>query len=166
MRAHPLMIAMATCVLAFAPAIATAQTPRVNPTPEHRTMPSQTLTERQQAILPIAAFTASGDMPKLDAALNAGLDAGLTINEIKEIQGQLYAYVGFPRSLNGLGQLMKVLDARKARGVDDPTKDHVGTCRVVGHRPTAHQLGGLIQQPHRVRPALVLRGRVDRLGRE
>lgn len=120
MRAHPLMIAMATCVLAFAPAIATAQTPRVNPTPEHRTMPSQTLTERQQAILPIAAFTASNDMPKLDAALNAGLDAGLTINEIKEIQGQLYAYVGFPRSLNGLGQLMKVLDARKARGVDDP----------------------------------------------
>ena len=58
MRAHPLMIAMANCVLAFAPAIATAQTPRVNPTPEHRTMPSQTLTKRQQAILPIAAFTA------------------------------------------------------------------------------------------------------------
>jgi 4-carboxymuconolactone decarboxylase len=79
----------------------------------------QTLTARQQAILPIAAFTASGDMPGLDAALRQGLDAGLGINEIKEVLVQLYAYTGFPRSLNALGAFMKVLDARKAQGITD-----------------------------------------------
>lgn len=31
-----------------------------------------------------------------DIALNQGLDAGLTINDAK----QLYAYAGFPRGLN------------------------------------------------------------------
>ena len=53
-------------------------------------------------------------MPKLNAALNQGLDAGLTVSEAKEILVQLYAYVGFPRSLNALGELMKVVEARKA----------------------------------------------------
>lgn len=43
------------------------------------------LDARQQAIIPIAAFTATGQMEKLDVALNAGLDAGLTLNEVKEI---------------------------------------------------------------------------------
>ena len=32
---------------------------------------------------------------------------------------QLYAYAGFPRSLNALAELMKVLDARKQRGIQD-----------------------------------------------
>ena len=81
---------------------------------------AQTLTPRRQAILPIAAFTASGDMHGLDAAFRQALDAGLGINEIKEILVQLYAYAGFPRSLNALGAFMKVLEARKAHGIDDP----------------------------------------------
>ncbi len=78
-----------------------------------------TLTARQQAIPLIAASMAVGNMEKLNAALNHGLDAGLTINETKEILVQLYAYTGFPRSLNALGELMKVVEARKARGVTD-----------------------------------------------
>ncbi|CUJ51179.1 carboxymuconolactone decarboxylase family protein [Achromobacter kerstersii] len=81
---------------------------------------SDTLNARQQAIPPIAAFMATSDMPRLNAALNAGLDAGLTINESKEILVQLYAYTGFPRSLNALSELMKVVDARKQRGMQDP----------------------------------------------
>src|SRR3954471_10750234 len=80
----------------------------------------QTLSTKQRAIAPIAAATAAGDMPKLTAALNAGLDAGLTVSDAKEILVQLYAYSGFPRSLNALGELMKVVDARKQRGVQDP----------------------------------------------
>lgn len=32
---------------------------------------------------------------------------------------QLYAYAGFQRSLNALGELMKVLGARKQRGIRD-----------------------------------------------
>ena len=79
-----------------------------------------TLSRKQQGIASIAAAMARGDMLKLDAALNLGLDAGLTVGDAKEILVQLYAYTGFPRSLNALGQLMKVLDARKRRGIHDP----------------------------------------------
>lgn len=78
-----------------------------------------TLPPKQQAIGPIAAAAALGDMPSLHAALGQGLDAGLTVSETKEILIQLYAYAGFPRSLNALGELLKVLDARRQRGVHD-----------------------------------------------
>jgi len=79
----------------------------------------QALSPRQQAIIPIAAFTAAGDLDRLKPALSAGLDNGLTVNEIKEILVHLYAYVGFPRSLNGLGTFMGVVDERKAKGIED-----------------------------------------------
>ncbi len=79
--------------------------------------PSETLTARQQAILPIAALAAAGDLARLNTALERGLDAGLSVSDAKEVLVQLYAYAGFPRSLNALGELMKVLDARKQRGV-------------------------------------------------
>jgi len=81
---------------------------------------NEQLSKRQQAIIPIAAFTASGDLEKLQSSLNEGLDAGLTVNEIKEIPVHLYAYAGFPRSLNALAVFMKVLDERKARSIEDP----------------------------------------------
>ncbi|WP_313488088.1 carboxymuconolactone decarboxylase family protein [Pseudescherichia sp.] len=80
---------------------------------------ADTLTARQQAIPLIAASMAVGNMEKLNAALNQGLDAGLTVNETKEILVQLYAYTGFPRSLNALAELMRVVEARKARGIND-----------------------------------------------
>jgi len=80
---------------------------------------SETLSTRQQAIPLIAAAMATSDMPKLNAALNLGLDAGLTVSEAKEILVQLYAYAGFPRSLNALGELLKVVEARKVRGIED-----------------------------------------------
>lgn len=77
----------------------------------------------QQALLPIAALAAMGDLPRLATALERGLDAGLTISETREILVQLYAYAGFPRSLNALGQFMKVLETRRQRGVvDEPGK--------------------------------------------
>lgn len=79
----------------------------------------ESLTVPQQAIVPIAAFAAAGDTAKLSAALSQGLDAGLTVSDIKEILVQLYAYAGFPRSLNALGELMKVLEARSQRGIQD-----------------------------------------------
>lgn len=62
---------------------------------------------------------AISDMPSLNAALNQGLDAGLSISETREILVQLYAYVGFPRSLNALNELMTVVQARKQRGIAD-----------------------------------------------
>lgn len=61
-------------------------------------------------------------MTKLKQALDTGLDAGLTINESKEVLVHLYAYCGFPRSIQGLNTLMTVLDERKSKGI----KDRVG----------------------------------------
>ncbi len=78
-----------------------------------------TLSTKQQGIIPIAAFTANGDLARLQVALNEGLDAGLTINEIKEILVQMYAYAGFPRSLNGINTFIGVLDERQQRGIRD-----------------------------------------------
>lgn len=80
---------------------------------------SDTLSAKQQAIPLIASFMATSDMPRLNAALNQGLDAGLTISEAKEILVQLYAYAGFPKSLNALGELLKVVEERKQRGIQD-----------------------------------------------
>src|SRR3546814_15171925 len=68
---------------------------------------SDTLSTKQQTIPLIATFMATSDMPKLNATLNQALDAGLTVSEAKEILVQLYAYVGFPKSLHALGEIMK-----------------------------------------------------------
>jgi 4-carboxymuconolactone decarboxylase len=93
---------------------------RAQPQATNNTPPaSDTLSAKQQAIPLIAAFMATSDMPQLNTALNQGLDAGLTVSEAKEILVQLYAYVGFPKSLNALGELMKVVQARKQRGIQD-----------------------------------------------
>lgn len=74
---------------------------------------------RDRAVVAIAAQTAVGDLDALERAFNAGLDAGLTINEVKEILVQLYAYTGFPRSLNAINRFMRVVDARAAAGRHD-----------------------------------------------
>lgn len=82
---------------------------------------NQALSSKQRGIIPIAAFTAKGDLEKLKVSLNEGLDAGLTVNEIKEILVQLYAYTGFPRSLNGIGTFMGVMEERQKKGIKDET---------------------------------------------
>jgi len=81
--------------------------------------PNVSLNAKQQSIIPIAALTAKGELEQLKPALSAGLDAGLTINEIKEIMVHLYAYCGFPRSIRGLQTFMEVLEERKENGITD-----------------------------------------------
>ena len=75
------------------------------------TISAQSLTDRQRHLATIAALEAQGDLVRLEPAIIAALDGGITINEIKEAFSQLYAYTGFPRSLNALGVLNKVLEA-------------------------------------------------------
>lgn len=77
------------------------------------------LSKKQEKIITISAFTAKGELGKLKSELNAGLEAGLTVNEIKEVLVHVYAYAGFPRSLRGLQTFMTVLDERKAAGIND-----------------------------------------------
>lgn len=79
----------------------------------------QNLSAKQKVIVSIAALAAKGDLVKLKNELNAGLEAGLTVNQIKETMIHLYAYAGFPRSLRGLQTVMAVLDERKAKGIID-----------------------------------------------
>lgn len=105
--------------LAIAPGHAATQSTVEPNTMTSKPSTSETLSGKQQAIPLIAAAMATSDMPKLNVALNQGLDAGLTISEAKEILVQLYAYAGFPRSLNALGELLKVVEARKAHGIAD-----------------------------------------------
>ena len=81
---------------------------------------NKSLSEKEKSIVIISSFTAKGDLIQLKAALNDGLNASLTVNEIKEVLVQLYAYTGFPRSLNALNTLMTVLKERKASGINDP----------------------------------------------
>lgn len=77
------------------------------------------LTSRQELIIPIAAFTANGDVVNLKKALEAGLNGGLSINDIKEILTHMYAYAGFPRSITATGVFMDLLNDRIKNGVRD-----------------------------------------------
>jgi 4-carboxymuconolactone decarboxylase len=80
---------------------------------------AQNLSGRQQAIIRISVITGNGDLENLKTELNAGLEAGLTVNQIKEVIVHVYAYAGFPRSIRGLQTFMSVLDERKAKGIND-----------------------------------------------
>ena len=83
---------------------------------------AQGLSPKQKNIVAISALTAKGNLPALQVALNNGLDSGLTVNEIKEMLIQLYAYCGFPRSLNAINTFNSVINDRKAKG----KKDRIG----------------------------------------
>lgn len=74
---------------------------------------------KNKSIISIASLTAKGDLTKLKPELNAGLDAGLTVNQIKEVLVHLYAYCGFPRSIRGLQTFMEVLSERQSKGITD-----------------------------------------------
>ena len=76
-------------------------------------MNTLTFNEKQAAAMTaIACYEAQGDQASLATAIHEGFDAGLTANQIKEALSQLYAYTGFPRSLNALGTLQKVMEQR------------------------------------------------------
>lgn len=80
---------------------------------------NKVLSPRQQAIVAIGSYAGNGDLAHLENTLVQGLDAGMTVNEIKEILVQTYAYAGFPRSLRALQTFMSLLDKRKAAGIND-----------------------------------------------
>lgn len=101
-----LLLALAICMTGFG---------------SNGTASAQELTARQASIVTVAALTAQGDLPHLKTALSEALDQGLTVNEVKEVLVQMYAYCGFPRSLNGLNTLINLLDERKAAGIVDET---------------------------------------------
>lgn len=122
----PMKIKFGVLVVALATALVTGASVQIAVAQENKHMsshatvnPSETLSVRQQAIIPVAAFAALGDISRLGVSLNTGLDAGLSISDAREVLVQLYAYAGFPRSLNALAELKRVVDERKANGKKD-----------------------------------------------
>lgn len=81
---------------------------------------NEVLIAREQAIVAVASYTGKGDLEHLKSALMQALEAGMTINEIKEVLIHAYAYCGFPRSLRAIQTFMQVVDERKADGINDP----------------------------------------------
>lgn len=67
------------------------------------------MTDREKSIVIVSVFTAKGDMIELEKSIKLALEKGVTVNEIKESMIQLYAYCGFPRSLNALRILFKII---------------------------------------------------------
>lgn len=83
---------------------------------ETRDMNQLSFTTEQAAWMSaIACNEAKGDLVALESAIHNGLEAELTVSQIKEALSQLYAYTGFPRSLNALGVLQNVVGSRKSK---------------------------------------------------
>lgn len=80
---------------------------------------NQSLSSQPKSIVTISSYAAQGKLDQLKVALNEGLDVGLSVNEIKEVLVHLYAYCGFPRSLQGIMTFMTVLEKRKSEGIND-----------------------------------------------
>ena len=71
-------------------------------------------TEQAACMSAIACNEAKGDLVALESAIHGGLEAELTVSQIKEALSQLYAYTGFPRSLNALGVLQKIVNGKSS----------------------------------------------------
>lgn len=68
------------------------------------------LTKKEIALAQISSLAAQGKIEELKKEFDPALKSGLTINEAKDAFVQLYAYAGFPRSLNAIGALMSFLE--------------------------------------------------------
>ena len=79
------------------------------------------LTAKELALVDMGAAIARGEQDKLAEAFKAGFAEGLTLDEAKEVVGQLYAYCGFPRALNAAATLMKMQDLA-AKNAKDATE--------------------------------------------
>jgi alkylhydroperoxidase/carboxymuconolactone decarboxylase family protein YurZ len=92
------------------------------------------LSTKEKSIIIIASLTAQGDLTQLKLALNKGFEAGLTVNEIKEVLVHTYAYCGFPRSIRGIQTFMEVLNERKAKGIIDETGKEASPIKEDGNK--------------------------------
>ena len=92
------------------------------------------LSAKEKSIITIASLTAKGDLVTLKSELNKGLEAGLTVNEVKEVLVHTYAYCGFPRSIRGLQTFMEVLNERKTKGINDESGKEASPIKEDGNK--------------------------------
>ena len=76
------------------------------------------LDSRSKSIVEISAYIAVSNLDGLKKAMEEGLEAGLSVNEIGELCVQSYAYVGFPRSLLAEGVLTSIVKEADEKGKD------------------------------------------------
>lgn len=68
----------------------------------------------------VAALSALGNAePQLKVHLNAALNVGCTISEVKEIILQISVYSGFPSCINAMNAFKEVLTERQQQGISD-----------------------------------------------
>lgn len=71
------------------------------------------LNTTEHSFVLLAIYTARGKLDALKYALNDAFDQqNITVNQAKSLMEQLYAYCGFPRSLNALNTLLAVVNER------------------------------------------------------
>jgi 4-carboxymuconolactone decarboxylase len=71
------------------------------------------LSKKHRQIATIAALTALGNaQPQLKFHINAGLNIGLTVEEVREIMLLMTIYAGFPSAINGTKILKEVVTER------------------------------------------------------
>jgi 4-carboxymuconolactone decarboxylase len=74
------------------------------------------LDPKHRQIATIAALTALGNaQPQLKFHINAGLNIGLTVENVKEIMLLMSVYAGFPSAVNGTNILKEVVNERKKK---------------------------------------------------
>jgi len=74
------------------------------------------LSKKHRQIATIAALTALGNaQPQLKFHINAGLNIGVSEEEIKEIMLLMTIYAGFPSAINGTNALKEVVAERSIR---------------------------------------------------
>jgi 4-carboxymuconolactone decarboxylase len=68
---------------------------------------------KSREIATVAALTAMGNcQPQLKVHINAALNVGCTVEEVKEVVLQMSVYAGFPSALNGMFVVKQVLIER------------------------------------------------------
>ena len=78
------------------------------------------LSLRDREIAAIASLAAMGNAtPQLKVHIEAGLNVGLTREEITEILMQMAVYAGFPAALNGLFAAKEVFGAKQVGRVSE-----------------------------------------------
>lgn len=92
------------------------------------------LTARERAIIALGSYTGKGDLNGLRGAITSGFEAGMTQNEIKEVLIHAYAYGGFPRSLRAIQTMMEVVEAREAKGINDPVGREASAIKAKGNK--------------------------------
>ena len=73
----------------------------------------ESLSKTHRQIATIAALTALGNaQPQLKFHINAGLNIGLTVENVREIMLLMSVYAGFPSAINGTNILKEVVSER------------------------------------------------------